>query len=204
MHQNTAFLHIYVHSSVLTEVLSELLPPPFMVIIDRVMVCRSDDYDVFPIRKSLPFPALIYTYRHSKLYDLPWKKPAPNKFSYVWGKLRLTKNQQSIQEPGGTPKKRVPQIPAKSCTQYNLNDAMVGQGMCHVPGPWKKCLPDKSHQCNLIEVLMLARCQIQCPFGRCYPIQGLQPLVKWKGPQEVLLTLQGSFWHLPIFKVRKL
>lgn len=36
MYQNTAFLNIYVYSLVLTEVLNELLPLAFMVIIDRV------------------------------------------------------------------------------------------------------------------------------------------------------------------------
>lgn len=204
MHQSTAFLPIYVHSSVLTEVLSELPPLAFMVIIDRVMVCSSDDYDVFPIRKSLLFLALIYIYWHSKLHGLPWQKPAPNKFCYVWGKLRPTKKSAINPRTRRHTQERVPQIPAKSCAQYNLNDAMVGQGMCRVPGPRKKRLPDKSHQRDLMEVLILARCQVQCPFGRYYPIQGLQPLITLKGPQEVLLTLQASFWHLPLLKVRKL
>lgn len=193
MYQNTAFLHIYAHSSVLTEVLSELLPLTFMVIIDRVTVCRSDDYDVFPIRKSLPFPALIYTYQHSKLYGLPWKKPAPNKFCSCVRKTETHKNSAINPRTWRNTQERVPQIPAKSCAQYSLNDATVDQWMWHVPGPWKKRLPDKSHQHDLIEVLMLARCQVQCPFGRYYPIQGLQSLVKLKGLQEVLLTLQGSF-----------
>lgn len=177
MYQNTAFLSIYVYSLVLIEVLSELPPLAFMVIIDRVFgLSRWWLWHFFPIRKGLPFPALIYTHWHSKLYGLPWKKPAPNKFCSRVRKTETHKNSPINPRTRRHTQERVPPIPAKSCAQYSLNDAMVGQEMCHVSGPWRKRLPDKSHQRDLIEVLMLAPCQVQCPLGGITQSKGLSHL----------------------------
>lgn len=151
-------------------------PQPSWRLLTEYLVCHADDYDIFPIRKSLPFHALIYTYRHSKLYGLPWKKPAPNKFCSHVRKTKTHKNSPINPRTRRHTQERVPQIPAKSCAQYSLNDAMVGQGICYVPGPWEKCLPDKSHQRDLIEVLMLAQCQVQCPLGGITQSKGFSHL----------------------------
>lgn len=166
MFQNTAFLNIYVNSLVLSEVMNELLALCVIihVIIDRVFGLSLWWLDIFPIRKSLPFHALIYTYRHSKLYGLPWKKPAPNKFCSRVRKTKTHKNSAINPRTWRHTQESVPQIPAKSCAQDSLNDAMVWSRDVLCAWAMEEILPDKAHQRHLIEVLMLAQRQAQWPF----------------------------------------